>query len=548
MPHEEYPWSEHAKRLANGYRVNEPEKHDLGVIDPREQFRDAPEYRLGQLPEFYENYMLDNIAEYGGDPGAYACAFLPTMISVLHTTVEMQTRPKMDNWRNPNEHALILGKSGANKSGIFKDLTRYQMQWQEVLIKSAKPGRQRTKIPQTVLQNGSVEGVIRQCRDNNGERLIVANDEAMSFYQGSGSHHQGSGTSIMTDLVCKMYDGGPYYKALVKEPYSIPKMLGSMLMATTLDKFSGWADFNVMVTSGAMSRTTVCVISRPLKRDASLHIPGASEAMQAMMLKLRALRDCRFALEPSAHGPWSEFIDQREAMNLAIEESREMNGLAEWCRKYDMRIISMATVLQAIDFVNGNQLNYTPYDVPKTAADEDKVGGDAARQGKLIYITYENLERAINFVQGYLFESQKYFYKMADGVTEFGPELLSWVAARLTLNSPDKAFITRNDLVYKGPAIVRPKGGMTDAIKAKQDRWVRALLDHGYIEPGDNPRTTFKGVARSEEQLANYRIRQEFFEFFSSEETMAEFKAIHTGIQAKRDWSANPPRLGEKRN
>jgi Protein of unknown function (DUF3987) len=541
-------WDAHAAKLRDGYRVKEEVKHDLGVIDPRDQFDNAPEYQFGQLPGFYEDYMLDNMAEYGGDPAAYACAFLPMACSVLHTSVEMQTRPGKPNWRNPNEHSITLGRSGDNKSGIFKDLTKHQDEWQTAMLK-ASIGKKKQAVPQTMLQNGSAEGVLRQCSVNNGERILVANDEAMSFFMGTGAHHQGAGTSIMTDLVCKLYDGSSYYKALVKGSYNIPKLLGTLIMATTTDKLSGWEDFDVMITSGAMARTSVGIISHPVKRSKSMARPGAAAAMEAALLRLRGLRDCRFTLEPAAHEPWSDYIDQREDSNAAMAEARETAGLTEWCRKYDTRVMSLATVFQAIEFTNEAMDNFEPYEIPKTAEEEDKVGGGAARQGKLIQITYENLARAIEFVDGFLFRTQKYFYTIAEGVSEFGPELRNWVAARLNLHTPDgDNVITRTDLVHRGPNSIRFKGGVTEGAKAKASRWVRALLDHGYIEVYRPEGARQFRVPRLEEDEANFRIRDAFFTHFSDEATMKEFKDIYMGQQAKRDWTVSPPKLKPKGN
>jgi hypothetical protein len=540
-------WDVHAAKLRNGYRVEEPTQHDLGVIDPLDQFDNAPAYTFGQLPGFYEDYMLDNIAEYGGDPGAYACAFLGMACSVLHTTVEMQTRPRKANWRNPNEHSITLGRSGDNKSGIFKDLTKFQDEWQTALLKASAGKKKMT--PQAMLQNGSAEGVLRQCAQNNGERLLVANDEAMSFFMGTGSHHQGAGTSIMTDLVCKLYDGSSYYKALVKGPIIIPKLLGTLIMATTTDKLSGWEDFEVMISSGAMSRTSVGIISRPLKRDPSMRHPGAAKVMEDTLLRLRGLKDCRFALEPDAHEAWSDYIDQREESNAHMAEARETAGLTEWCRKYDTRIMSLATVFQAIEFTSGAMDKYEPYDIPKTVEEDDKVGGGAARQGKLIQITYENLARAIEFIDGFLFKTQRYFYTIAEGVSEFGPEMRNWVATRLCTHTPEgDNIVTRTDLVHRGPNSVRPKGGVTDAFKAKASRWVRALLDHGYIEVYRPDGARQFRIPRLEEEEANFKIRDAFFTFFASESKMAEFKRIYEGQQAKRDWQTTPPKLKPKGN
>src|SRR4030095_8749073 len=147
-----YPWQEHNEKLLNGYHVIEPTTHELGVTDPRNQFENAPSYEFGKLPEVYEDYIRDNIAEYGGDPAAYACAFLAVICGVFHCSIEMQTRPSRNNWKAPNEHSLTLGSSGSNKSGMFKDLTKFQLLWQEAIIRaSARTGKSRAARPPQIL-------------------------------------------------------------------------------------------------------------------------------------------------------------------------------------------------------------------------------------------------------------------------------------------------------------------------------------------------------------------------------------------------------------
>jgi hypothetical protein len=530
----------HNAKLQEGHRVHVPHKHDLGVIDPREQFANAPPYEPGLLPEVYENYVQNNIAEYGGDPAAYACAFIAVHVGVLHSTVEMQTRPSMDNWKNPNDHSLTLGHSGSNKSGMFKDLTKHQEAWQEALDKGTQNKRRTGPKPIRIYtQGGSVEGVLRRISDNRGERLTIGNDEAMSFYMGTGAHHQGAGASLMTDAVCRMYDGRSYSKDLVNEKNSfhIAKCLGTMIMATVFEKFSGWDGFKVMVSSGAMSRTTVGMVSNVTARDARMLIPGASAAMETQLLKLRGLRHVRFALEPDAHDAWSEYIDQREQRNNDMAFFRENEGLLYWCRKYDTRIMSMATVLQAIDFTRteATMMNYEPFEVAQSEA--DKIGGGEPEIGKRVLITYENLERAINFVEGFLFQTQEHFYAIASGVTEFGPELMNWVAHRVTTHSadtPDDNVLKRTDLVHRGPACVRPgKGGATDEWRLKADRWVRTLIDCGYIEPfqPDNGRNMNRWKA--DEQQANYRLRAEFFQKFADEASRIQFRSHDAALQRR---------------
>ncbi len=534
----------HNARIASGKRVSVPERHDLGVIDPREQFAGAPTFVLGAgtLPQVYENYIQNNVAEYGGDPAAYAASFLAVHCSVLHSTVEMQTRPNMpDNWKNPNDHSLTLGSSGSNKSGMFKDLTKHQESWQEALDKGTQTKRRGAPKPVRIYsQGGSVEGVLKRIADNQGERMCIGNDEAMTFYLGAGAHHQGAGASMMTDVICRMYDGKMYSKDLANDrnSYHIPKCLGTMIFATVFDKFSGWDGFPVMVQSGAMSRTTVGMVSNPLPRNKELLIDGATKAMGDSLLRLRSLKHVRFVLDPEVHDDWSDYIDAREERNKEIAFMRENEGFVNWCRKYDTRVMSMATVLQALEFTASERTLMegvaANYDIPQS---EDKVGGGDPEQGRIVHISRANLEKAINFHENFLLDTQEYFYSIADGVTEFGPELMNWVARRVTMHSidtPELNKLTRNDLIYKGPACVRPKNGVTDMLKAKQERWVQALLDHGYIlvdkdKEGARSSTRLKTAA----QEANYVIRPEFFMKFEDEATRLQFKMHDDNLQAR---------------
>jgi len=548
------------ERIKREGRIEQAPKADddsLGVIDPWNTYGYAPTYRMGTLPKFYEDYLQDNIAEYGGDPAAYACAFISVICGVLHGTIEMQTRPnKKENWRNPNDHSLTLGKSGANKSGMFKDLTKHQTKWQQALLNAAPGVKKRgQQPPMLLLQNGSVEGVLRQMFDNKGERLILANDEAMSFFTGAGAHHNKDGVSLVSDAVCNMYDGVAYYKRLVDErkSYTIPKMLGTLIMATVYDNITNWDDFPNLIQKGMFGRMTIGLVSQPIKRDAKLLIPGADKVMGDTLFRLRALRDVRFVLEPEAADVWSDFIDQKEESNAELDASKESQGLVNWCKKYDMRIMSMAVALQACDFVEGSMMNFEPFDIPKTREDEDKVGsgGDGvARQGKSVSITYENLEKAIDFVEGFLYKTQEYFYGIAEGAAEFDMELKNWVARKVTLEaqSPgENRHYTRNMLTNSGPSSVRARNGMTPAIKAKQTAWIRALLDYGFIEVDNDKKA--KQPGRPEDEAANYRIRNEFFQKFAGPERIAKLQlhdeTIQTKLAALR--SRGPLKLGPKK-
>lgn len=541
----------HSARIASGHRVPVQRKNidELGVVDPWDNFKSAPEFEMGHgiLPKVYERYTQDRMAEFGGDPSAYACAFLAMHVGVLHTSVEMQTRPNMKHiWRNPNEHSLTLGKSGVNKSGMLKDLTRHQQAWMLAMSKGAS--KRKGPIVRPLLTQGSVEGVFRQIYENKGERLVISNDEAMSFYQGSGSHHSAGALSVTSDLICHMYDGSPYTKRLVNDrnSYDIDKCFGTMLMATVFENLSGWDGFAELVRRGAMARTTVGLITRNLPRDATKLIPSADADMEHALLRLRSLRDCRFALEPKAARAWSTFIDAREAFNTEMVEMREPEGLVNWCKKYDMRIMSIATVLQAYDYTSVEEAARTHdlFDVPQ---EPDKVGGDEPRQGKLVAITFENLSRAIDFESGFLMQTQRHFYEVAQGAAEFGPELKNWIAHRVATDepdNPDSRIISRNELTNSGPSNVRAKGNITDVVKEKQSRWIRALLDYGFVEVYEHPKQRKLKQVRVEEGERWYKLRDEvFIKFKDRVDQLREHDSELQGrLQRLRDRL--PPKLG----
>ena len=182
-----------------GQRIKDPRpqpKSDLGVIDPRDPFSAVPVYTFGQLPKVFEDYVRDCVASWGGDPGPYACAFLSVGCGVLHSTVKMNTNPdKPDALRNPNDHSLGLGTSGANKSGLLRDLMRRQESWHAAAAKHRQATATATtkrgkgiQGPRVLLQRASVEGALAQIADNKGERLIITTEEAMGLLKGAEAH------------------------------------------------------------------------------------------------------------------------------------------------------------------------------------------------------------------------------------------------------------------------------------------------------------------------------------------------------------------------
>jgi hypothetical protein len=512
-------------RASRKFGNNEPitEKQDTGVLDPRDVFKKAPLYTPGMLPQLYEDYVSDNIGAWGGDKAAYAVGFLAMHCAVLHASVKVQTNPKKhDVWRNPNDFALVVGKSGDNKSGLWRDLTRHQRDWQSAMTRAQSTmTRTRTSgIPtMAFLQNCSVEGMMNQIVDNRGERLCIGSEEAMDFYGSAGAHRGESAISAMSNAVCAAYDGGVYSKRLVGKLITVPEALGTLIMVTVDDNIAGWKDLGAMISSGLMARHTIGMITRPEPRNHDMLVPDADKRMSEFMIKLRGLRDVRLMIAPDAQARWFDYIEQREGMNKNMAELKESPGLLAYCRKYDLRVMSLATIFQLYEFIEGGQLAFLPQEVdaPETA-DHDKLGKKVI---KLVDISLENMKRAVNFFEKFLIPTQDHFYKSVEGASEFSMELINFLSYHITNDdrgNPNYRDLSRNDLTYRGPTSMR--GAVTDARKLRHKRWIRALLDHGFIEVWDKPGARPLKRAREEDEMQWYRIRLELYEHFKDDASL----------------------------
>ncbi len=518
------------------FAVNDPQTPtDLGVINPRDAFASAPPYRFGMLPQLYEDYVTDNVASWGGDPAPYMVAFAAMNASVLHATVRVQTNPlKPENFRNPNDFALLVGKTGDNKSGMWRDLTKHQKEWQLAMTR-AQASTQRQQ-PSVFMQNGSVEGMMMQIANNKGERLCVGAEEAMEFYGGVASYKGESAAQAMSSAVCTVYDGGIYTKALVKKTVTIPEALATLIMVTVDENLTQWKEFDRMVQTGLMARHSIGVVSHPQERDPSKTIPGAGKAMAEMMIKLRGLKDVRLQLAEGAVQRWLTYVKKREEMNNEMAQLRQSPGLVAYCRKYELRIFTLASIFQLYDFIEEGQLQFSPIEVPAAEHDDKMSGG--FKIVKLIDISEDNLVRAVRFFEKFLIPQQAHFYKVAAGMTEFGPELVNWLAARIVNDDPNDPHgreISRNNLTHRGPASLR--GGSNEAMDEKRRRWVKALLDHGFIEPWEKPLKSPRPgrKLKAEDEQPWYKLRQEVFEFFENDESMAWLRAIHSKAQMRED-------------
>lgn len=510
-------WKDIVRNDLKTHKRNKESK-DLGVIDPRNAFGLAPVYPPGMLPRLFEDFVTDNVANWGGDPTAYAVGFLAMHCSVLHASVKVQTNPNVDNWRNPNDFALIVGKTGDNKSGLWRDLTKHQKDWQTAMSRAqAQSSRQQ---PLAFLQNCSVEGMMNQIATNRGERLCVGSEEAMDFYAGAAAHRGDSGAQTMSNTVCTVYDGGIYTKALVKKTITIPEALATLIMTTVDDNITGWKEFQTMIRTGLMARHSIGVINNPQLPNKSKAIPGANDAMGEFMIKLRGLKDMRLRLPRELHERWDGYVARRQIRNRDMAQLKDDSaGVIAYCRKYELRVMSIASIFQLYDFIAGGQLEFTPMEVPATEHDDKMSGG--FKIVKMVDISESNLKRAVAFFEKFLIPQQAHFYKVAEGMSEFGMELTNWLAHRVVNDEPDDPHgreLSRNELTYKGPASLR--GSPTDERKEKHKRWIRALMDHGFIEPWEHPKQRVTRRFKEDTELPWYKIRPEVFEFFRDEESM----------------------------
>ena len=489
----------------------------LGVIDPRDPFTDVPPYTLGQLPRIYEDFMVDACAAWGGDLGAYASAFLSVIAGVLHASVKMNTNPdKPSVLRNPNDFSFTMGRTGDNKSGLLRDLTRRQTQW-HVDSSRTRTGPKRGKGdmgPCVMLQRASVEGALAQIADNRGERLIVVTEEGMGFFKSAGAHRGSEGGAAVNDFIIASYDGGPYVKRLVGRAWNIPECLGTLTTVGIFEEMAGWESFEQFVHSGAASRITMGLMAHTQPRDSARQIEGAEQRMQALLDKLHALRHVHFRMSSEAAQRWAAFVKNKEAGNVRMLEEGESEGLVAWSRKYDMRIVSMAVAFQAIEFVLGGGVDCTQTQVDLPPTQDNKLG--ESYQLRTVAISEASLVAAAKFVEGYLFDVQRVFYERAAGVTEFYGELLNFMAYRVTTDDPDDPQcreITRDEITHNGPR--RLRGAITPARKEAHNRWVQALLDHGFIDVDrEHPSLRNLKVPRRDCEERRFRVRAEFIEFF----------------------------------
>lgn len=499
-----------------------------GVVDPRDYFVEVPKYTFGQLPEVYENFVADACAAWGGDPGAYATMFLPLVCSALHSTVKVNTNPlKPEVLRNPNEHAMPLAKSGENKSGMLKDLTRHLVQWQKAMPKAPPTAKGRARfMPRITLQMASVEGAVRQIVDNRGARLTLTSEEGMGLLRGAGAHRGTGANDAVNHLITTAHDGGMYSHRLVNELVEIDECLATLMLVGVFTDMVGWDGFAKFVSSGAAARFSFGLIAHPTRRDSSKLIKGAEAAMHETLGKVRALRHVEFRMGAACAERWERFVEAKEGKIRDMVEREDTDGLINWCRKYDIRIMSMAVALQAIKFIGDGACT-----TEHVTTREGNVEVSYVRT--TVEITEETLAEAVAFVEGYLLGLQDAFYQLASGVSEFGKELLHFLAYRVTRDEPDNPacrVIERKYLTLKGPASVR--GAPEGEREEKGNRYIKALLSHGYIEVFDHPQARNERRVRKDYEERWFKVRDEVFEYFGSEGDGGWLKEVYERSRA----------------
>lgn len=509
--------AEHNARLARGeFDDGEPQARD-NVVDPRDPFANPPQYIPEALPDIFEEWVTTKIAEWGGDRGVYASAFIAMHCSVLSDTVKMQTNPGVDVWKAPNDFSLILGKTGQNKSGAWKDITQNQRGWQEAMSRSnAKQVRnKRAHVEMSFLQATTIEGMMAQIADNKGGRLVVGSQEMMTFYGSAAAHRKEDAISQMAHTVCAVYDGDSYNKRLVNKTYSIPAALATIIGATTLDSVMKWKGLETLISSGFMARHTIGIMGNNETQDKSKVVPGALDKHAEIMIKMRALTNVNLVLSDEATEKWEAYKVKKEAQIAHMDDTDVNEGLLAWDRKYQMRIMSAASIIQLYEFIEGGQKDCEESVLAMTEADLDKMDASETKVLRTIRISEESLRRAVKLVMGYLRRAQEHFYGVATGVTEFSKELVGFVAKRLTEDDPadpSSRHILRRELANNGPT--RLRWGSIEERRDKACRYIRCLLENGYIEVYEPPNQRKMMKFKQEWEMPHYKMTDAFFQFF----------------------------------
>jgi len=545
-------------RIAAGVLVPEPnareqvreyttEQRDaaLGIdpIDLRNKIAAAPAYKAeGLLPKVFENYVTDCLAQYGGDRGSYAAGFTPQAVGAMHESVKMQENPLApENWSCPNEFVLLLSASGDDKSGWFKDLMRAQAARQSELIdifkamKKAKP-RFKGRVAACMVTSGTIEGFVRQLEANDSaERLMGASDEAMGLFRGAAAHHKQGGIDMLAAIVAKMYDGDAYIKPMANETIIVPHMLATLVTATVIERMAEWEELSALIDAGVMARFNVGAINprNLVKANRDDLKAGARDALFAVLNHIRAMRDVQFVLEPAVHDRWLAYIERRKEKNEAMAKGGATKGLVLWCKKFSKRIMSTAVALQVYeDFANHTRpVMEEPISAKASEGGtnaEQATSAEVQRTLKTFYVSTANLDRAIKLFEGFLYRTQAFFYKLAQGQSEFGMEIRNYVAKMVTNGI---THVSRNGLTYSGPNSIRAdNGGITAEVKEKQGRWIAALLDHGVIVVDPD---RLRGKRLANERDAKWFCINPTLHTMYDEGFRAELAAEHAALRGK---------------